>query len=118
VLWFIHRLEQLALLQGGRVHFIIGNHELKAMHGNVESASPKYLRIASMLNRQQYDLTGPNAYIGRWLESKNALEVINGVTGKLISPDPGQTITESSCLAGQAPAGTGGTSGKTRLTNK
>ncbi len=78
VLWFIHYLEQRAAAQGGRVHYIIGNHELKAMHGNTGSASEKYLHIASVLNRQQHELTGPDSYIGRWLESKNAMERING----------------------------------------
>ncbi|TXF88297.1 hypothetical protein FUA23_15060 [Neolewinella aurantiaca] len=78
VLWFIHYLEQAARQHGGQVHFIIGNHELKAMHGNTGSASEKYTYIASFLNRQQHDLTGPDSYIGRWLESKNALERING----------------------------------------
>lgn len=78
VLWFIHYLEQTAKAQGGQVHYIIGNHELKAMHGNTGSASEKYLHIASMLNRQQHELTGPESYIGRWLASKNAMERING----------------------------------------
>ena len=31
VLWFIYKLEQDAIQQGGFVHFIIGNHELKNM---------------------------------------------------------------------------------------
>jgi len=48
------------------------------MHGNTGSASEKYLHIASVLNRQQHELTGPDSYIGRWLESKNAMERING----------------------------------------
>jgi hypothetical protein len=78
VLWFIHHLEQSALKHGGHVHYIIGNHELKAMHGNTGSASEKYTYIASFLNRQQHDLTGPDSYIGRWLERKNAMERING----------------------------------------
>jgi hypothetical protein len=78
VLWFIHYLEQTALQHGGQVHYIIGNHELKAMHGNIGSASEKYRLVASMLNRQQHELTGPETYIGRWLESKNAMELVNG----------------------------------------
>jgi len=80
VLWFIYYLEQSAAHYGGKVHYIIGNHELKAMHGNTGSASEKYTYIAAFLNCQQHDLTGPDTYIGRWLESKNAMERINGYT--------------------------------------
>ncbi len=78
VLWLIHKLEQEAEAHGGRVHYIIGNHELKAMQGNHESASPKYYHIAAMLEKQQYALYDSSSFLGRWMESKNAVESING----------------------------------------
>ncbi len=78
VLWFIYKLEQEAEKQGGKVHFIIGNHEIKNMQANHESASPKYTYIAYILERQQHELYNPNSFIGRWLSQKNTMEVING----------------------------------------
>ncbi|MEM9986165.1 MAG: metallophosphoesterase [Bacteroidota bacterium] len=78
VLWFIYKLEQEAEKQGGKVHFIIGNHEIKNLQGNHESASPKYTYVAYILEKQPHELYNPNAFIGRWLSQKNAMEVING----------------------------------------
>ena len=79
VLWAIYRLEQLASAQGGRVHFIVGNHEIKFMQGNFQASDEKYFYIAGMLGKQQAELYGQDSLIGRWMASKNVLEVINGV---------------------------------------
>jgi len=78
VLWFIYKLEQEAEKQGGNVHYIIGNHELKMMHGNYAAADPKYRDIASILGKKEIELYSANSLIGKWLASKNALEIING----------------------------------------
>lgn len=79
VLWFIYKLEQDARQAGGKVHFIIGNHELKNMHGDYYAAETKYFNAATLLGRQQHDLYSPQSLIGRWMSSKNSVERINGV---------------------------------------
>ncbi|PHN08366.1 metallophosphoesterase [Flavilitoribacter nigricans] len=79
VLWFIYKLEQAAQREGGKVHYILGNHELKNLQGKYESASPKYYGVAAILGKQPQELYGPDAFIGRWMSSKNTLERINGV---------------------------------------
>ncbi|WKK67072.1 metallophosphoesterase [Lutimonas zeaxanthinifaciens] len=78
VLWFIYRLEQEARKKGGHVHFIIGNHELYNMQGKFKSASYKYYGVASILGKQHHDLYNKNSFIGKWMASKNTLELING----------------------------------------
>jgi len=78
VLWFIYKLEQDAEKHGGLVHFIIGNHELKNMQGNFDSAADKYLATARILEKTQSELYDKNSFLGKWLSSKNAIEVING----------------------------------------
>lgn len=78
VLWFIYKLEHEATKQGGKVHFILGNHELKNMQANYESSSPKYTHVAYILEKQQHELYNKNSFIGRWLASKNTMELING----------------------------------------
>ncbi|MBU3006118.1 metallophosphoesterase [Paraglaciecola arctica] len=78
LLWLIYKLEQEALLAGGQVHYIIGNHEIKNLQGNFRSASNKYIPIAGLLGKTQYNLFDSNSVIGRWLENKNTLELING----------------------------------------
>ncbi len=79
VLWLIYKLEQEAQVAGGHVHFIIGNHEIKTLQGNYQSASKKYFYIAAMLDKSQQQLYDNNAFIGRWMASKNSVEIINGV---------------------------------------
>ncbi|MGK0388582.1 MAG: hypothetical protein ACI94Y_001312 [Maribacter sp.] len=78
VLWFIYKLEQDAIEQGGFVHFIIGNHELKNMQGDYGAAAEKYLAVSNILGKVQSELYNPNSFLGKWLSSKNALELING----------------------------------------
>lgn len=79
VLWGAYKLEQSAAQAGGTVHFIIGNHEIKNLQGNYQSAEEKYFHIAAILGKQQYQLFDDNSLLGRWLASKNVVEVINGV---------------------------------------
>jgi len=48
------------------------------MQGNYESASPKYFHVSAILEKQQNELYDSNSLIGRWMASKNTLELING----------------------------------------
>ncbi len=79
VLWFIYKLEQDAKKKRGMVHYILGNHEIMNMQGNHSYAKSKYNKIATILGKQQFELYSKNSFLGRWLESKNTIEVINGV---------------------------------------
>lgn len=78
VLWFIYKLERAAEKAGGFVHYIIGNHELKMMHGDYHSTSPKYYHVAAILGKKQTELYDNQSFVGRWMTSKNAMEMING----------------------------------------
>ena len=78
VLWFIYHLEQQAKKVGGNVHFILGNHELKNLHGDYYSAADKYHLVSAILEKQQFELYNNQSFIGRWLSSKNTIEKING----------------------------------------
>ena len=78
VLWFIYKLEQDARRQGGNLHYIIGNHELKNMQGMYMSAAERYYAVAAILGKQHHHLYDSSAFMGRWLASKNSIERING----------------------------------------
>jgi hypothetical protein len=52
---------------------------IKNLQGNYQSANEKYFHIAGILGKQQFQLFDDDALLGRWLASKNVLEVINGV---------------------------------------
>ncbi|HEY0929305.1 MAG TPA: metallophosphoesterase [Gemmatimonas sp.] len=79
VLWAVYQLEQSAKAAGGTVHFIVGNHEIKNLQANFQTANEKYFHIAGILGKRQDQLFDDEALLGRWLASKNVLEVINGV---------------------------------------
>lgn len=78
VLWLIHKLEDEAAEAGGRVHFILGNHEIKNLQGDLQAMHKKYLAVSAILGRQRTGLLGEDAFLGRWLASKNTVERING----------------------------------------
>ena len=78
VLWFIYKMEQDAKEQGGHVHFIIGNHELKNLQGMYGYAADRYFATAAIMGKLHHHLYDTNSFIGRWLSSKNVAERING----------------------------------------
>ncbi|MFT7616858.1 MAG: hypothetical protein ACI97A_000488 [Planctomycetota bacterium] len=73
VLLFFHRLDREALQAGGRVHFLIGNHEAMVMGGDVRYTAPKYKESAAKFGIEIKDLLGPDTEIGRWLRTRNSL---------------------------------------------
>ncbi|WP_258102122.1 metallophosphoesterase [Marinoscillum pacificum] len=78
VLWFIYKMEQDAKEQGGHVHFIIGNHELKNLQGMYGYTADRYFAAAAIMGKLHHHLYDTNSFIGRWLSSKNVAERING----------------------------------------
>ena len=82
VLWLIYSLENEALLAGGKVHFIIGNHEVMNLYGDVSYNDFKYMTVAKKVSGQNdWDkglmyLYSDQSELGRWLRSKNIVEKI------------------------------------------
>jgi hypothetical protein len=82
VLWLIYHLEQQAALSGGKVHYILGNHEILNMYGNISYAQYKYRHAAKQISKEaNWDrankfMYGKKSFIGRWLRSKNVMEKI------------------------------------------
>jgi len=78
VLWLIYSLEEKAKDAGGYVHYILGNHEIMNMNGDLRYLQPKYLEDAQLLNEQYVSLYNENSELGRWLRTKNIMERIGG----------------------------------------
>jgi|SRR5690554_3051003 len=76
-LWLIYKLEEEAEAQGGKVHFIIGNHEEMNLRGNTNSTHRKYTTLAKNIGIPYKEMYGKNTELGRWLRSKNSMEIIN-----------------------------------------
>lgn len=82
VLWLIYSLEQQAEPQRGKVHFILGNHEIMNLYGDVSYNDFKYIEVAkriSKLDNWQMGLRyiySESSELGKWLRSKNVIEKI------------------------------------------
>ncbi|MCP9235436.1 metallophosphoesterase [Lewinella sp. JB7] len=78
LLWLIHNLEIEAEQVGGRVHFLLGNHETMTLEGDERYLNEKYRVTSGMTGKFYRELYGPNAYLGRWLRSLPLAVEING----------------------------------------
>lgn len=76
-LWFAYELERQARQQGGRVHFLLGNHEVMVLQGDLRYLHTKYQQVESVLQSSMQQLYSENAILGRWLRTKNAVLKIN-----------------------------------------
>jgi len=80
VLWFIYELEEKAALAGGKVHMVLGNHEIMTMTKDLRYVSRKERNIA-VAHGLSYDaLFHPlDSYLGTWLRSKVSLLKIDKI---------------------------------------
>ncbi len=77
-LWLIYQLEQEAKTVGGGVHYVLGNHELMVIKGDLRYVHQRYLDGIAQRNRTPYDdLFGSDMELGRWMRSRPALLRIN-----------------------------------------
>ena len=75
-LWLIYKLEVEARAAGGKVHFILGNHEVLNLQGNAEYVRGKYIANARLMGETYPQLFDNNTELGRWLRTKHAVEKI------------------------------------------
>lgn len=82
VLWLIYKLEQEAIKYNGKVHYILGNHEIMNFQGNASYANKKYKRVAQLISKNDslkvatQFLYSDKTELGKWLRSKNVIEKI------------------------------------------
>lgn len=82
VLWLIYKLEFQAKAAEGRVHFILGNHEVLNFEGNYKYNNSKYIKLAQELSgfkdkqRAVKHIYSQNFELGKWLATKNVVEKI------------------------------------------
>ena len=77
MLWLLYKLEIQAKEKGGRLHFLLGNHEYMVLHKDLRYVHDRY-KIATKLLGLEYDeLYGNQTIIGRWLRSKSTIIKIN-----------------------------------------
>lgn len=72
-LWLVYKLEQEALQAGGKVHFIIGNHEVLNLVGDTRDVRNKYIENARLIAEPYIRWYDEQSELGRWLRTKNAV---------------------------------------------
>jgi len=78
-LWLIHKLEMQAENWRGRVHYLLGNHELMVLQNDNRYVHDKYKKTAELMQMEVGDLYSVNSEFGRWLRTKHTIIKINDV---------------------------------------
>lgn len=77
MLWLVHNLELKATRAGGKVHYLLGNHETMIMEGNDMYLHDRYRVTSGQLGKTVAELYGRDTYLGRWLRSQPLAVEIN-----------------------------------------
>jgi Calcineurin-like phosphoesterase len=75
-LWLLYKLEGEAAVVGGRVHVILGNHDIMNLSGDHRYTDGKYFKDAWLLHTDCTGLFGRDTELGRWLRAQNVIEKI------------------------------------------
>jgi transglutaminase-like putative cysteine protease len=79
-LWFLYRMERQARARGGRLHVLLGNHEIMAFLNDLRYTSAKEKRVARYFNTgytTMFDIK--RSILGGWLASKPGMIKINNI---------------------------------------
>ncbi len=79
VLWFLYDLEKQAEQSGGKLHVLLGNHDVMVLNGNLRSVHPKYTKIANILEKPFNTLFNKGTVLGDWLRTRPVLVNINNI---------------------------------------
>lgn len=80
LLWFIHRLERQAEKAGGKVHVVLGNHEIMTMTNDLRYLGRKE-KALSIAYKTGYDVMfhPTKSYLGSWISHKSPVIRIDDV---------------------------------------
>jgi hypothetical protein len=79
ILWLVYKLENQAKKQRGRVHFLIGNHELMTTFNDLSYLNEKYTQASGIMGITIGEMYGPTSVFGNWIRKLPAIVTINDV---------------------------------------
>ena len=77
IFWLLYALEQQANAAGGRLHFLLGNHEYMVLRDDLRYVNGKYLRAAELLGRSYAGLFDGDSVLGQWLRSRDTVRQLD-----------------------------------------
>jgi len=78
-LWFVYQLEKKAKISGGKVHVLLGNHELMVLNNDTRYINNKYQETSKLFLTSYSKLFSENTILGNWLRKKPAMVKINDI---------------------------------------
>ena len=79
LLWLVNQLEEQARKTGGKVHYLLGNHELMTLNNDLRYLNEKYLKTAKEMHMTYNQFFAENTFFGKWLRKKPVLITINDI---------------------------------------
>jgi len=76
-LWLVKKLERQAAEAGGRVHYLLGNHEYLALAGTSRINDRKYIELTGSLGIRYADLFSNATELGRWIREHGVVVRVN-----------------------------------------
>ena len=78
-LWLLYRLETQAQADGGKIHFIIGNHDIMNLIYDFRYVAQKYIVNAQLMGETLESVYALDTELGRWLRTKNLIEKVEPI---------------------------------------
>lgn len=76
-LYLIKKLQQQAIENGGRLHYLLGNHEIMVLMNDARYIAPKYKNMCKRLMINYSRFFKEDTELGKWLRSLNSAVKIN-----------------------------------------
>lgn len=76
IFWLLYKLEAEAAEAGGKVSFLLGNHEPLVLSNDLRYTDAKYKLLADSLGVEYASLFSADTELGRWLGTRNTMQVV------------------------------------------
>ncbi|MCK9330317.1 MAG: metallophosphoesterase [Candidatus Cloacimonetes bacterium] len=76
-LLLLYKLDYQAFNNGGRVHYLLGNHDIMLIKGDLRYTHKKYHSLANAKNTSVDNLYNKDSLLGKWIRSKHSILKIN-----------------------------------------
>jgi len=77
ILWFLFKLQKQATLAGGRVHVLLGNHEIMVLNGDLRYLHKKYLYSSAAFKTRYDQFFRKGSILGDWIAHHQAIVSVN-----------------------------------------